>query len=103
MQGAQKMIFNKLIIRNFKQFEFLELELNEDINIIAGDNESGKSTILEALALVTTGRFCGRKFESFLSNDIFNCKAVAKYIASLSTAKPLPPPTILIELYVKGT
>ena len=63
------MIFNKLIIHNFKQFEHLQIELNHDINMIVGENETGKTTILEALALVTIGKFWGRKFEAFLSND----------------------------------
>ena len=95
------MIFNKLRIKNFKQFEELELVLDSDLNILSGDNESGKSTILEALALVTTGRFSNRNFESFLSNDIFNKKIVNNYLQSLETAKPLPPPEIEIELYAK--
>lgn len=56
------MIFNKLIIHNFKQFEHLQIELNHDINMIVGENETGKTTILEALALVTTGK-CSIKNE----------------------------------------
>lgn len=93
------MVFNKIIIKNFKQFEFLELDLSADLNILVGDNETGKSTILEAVALVTTGRFCGKRFESFLSNDIFNHSAVERYLASLLKDKKLSPPAILIELY----
>lgn len=55
------MTFNKLIIHNFKQFKHLQIELNHDINMIVGENETGKTTILEALALVTTGKFWGEK------------------------------------------
>ena len=45
------MRINKLKITNFKKFKNREFEFNEDINIIVGDNESGKSTLLEALEL----------------------------------------------------
>lgn len=93
------MIFNKLIIKNFKQYKEIELDLSPDLNILCGDNESGKSTILEAIALVTTGRFRGKKFESFLSNDIFNVEVVEKYLKSLSTSSKSSPPEIVIELY----
>lgn len=96
---GEKMIFNKLIVKNFKQFRELDLEINPDINIIVGDNESGKSTILEAIALATTGHFNGRNFDGFLSNEIFNYAVSEEYRVSLSTDKKLPPPTIEIELY----
>ena len=95
------MIFNKLIIHNFKQFEHLQIELNHDINMIVGENETGKTTILEALALVTTGKFWGRKFEAFLSNELFNYKAANSYLVSLSSEKPISPPEILIEVYAE--
>lgn len=95
------MIFNKLIIHNFKQFEYLQIELNQDINMIVGENETGKTTILEALALVTTGKFWGRKFEAFLSNELFNYNAANRYLSSLSSEKPISPPEILIEVYAE--
>lgn len=96
--GGVQMIFNKLVIKNFKKYEMLELDLNNDLNILVGDNDAGKSTILEAIALATTGRFGGRHFEDFLSNDIFNYNQREKYLESLSK-EPIEPPEILIELY----
>jgi len=38
---------------NFKKFRDELLEFNDDVNIFVGDNNAGKSTILEAL-----GRHC---------------------------------------------
>jgi AAA15 family ATPase/GTPase len=38
-------------IKNFKAFEDVKLLLNEDINILTGVNNSGKTTVLEALSL----------------------------------------------------
>lgn len=47
---------NKLIVENFKKFRSrLEIDFNDEINILIGDNESGKSTILKALEYVTSG------------------------------------------------
>lgn len=46
---------SKIILHNFKRFKDLTLNVNSDINIYIGDNESGKSTILQAIDLVSRG------------------------------------------------
>lgn len=45
------MFISKLKIRNFKCFSNIEIEFNPDFNLIIGENNSGKSTIFEALRL----------------------------------------------------
>ena len=40
------MIFDKIIIDNYKCFRHLELDLANELTIIVGDNETGKSTLL---------------------------------------------------------
>jgi putative ATP-dependent endonuclease of OLD family len=45
-------VIKKLILKNFKKFKYLELDLNESMNILVGDNEAGKSSLLLALDLV---------------------------------------------------
>jgi len=42
----------KVKIKNFKKFKEFEIELSNSTNLIIGDNESGKSTILSAIDLV---------------------------------------------------
>ena len=42
-------MIKKIFIQNYKIFEQFDLELNSDLDIIVGDNEVGKSTILEEL------------------------------------------------------
>ena len=42
----------KVQIKNFKKFENFSIELSNSTNLIIGDNESGKSTILTAIDLV---------------------------------------------------
>ena len=41
----------KIVLKNFKRFKSFEMNLNSTQNIIVGDNESGKSTILLAINL----------------------------------------------------
>ena len=94
------MHITKLYIKNFKCFEGdFVLSLNKDINIIVGNNEAGKSTILEAIQLVLTGLYQGKSIKSDLSQYLFNYNIVKQYIASLATDKKQSPPSIIIEVY----
>jgi predicted ATPase len=97
------MKINKIKIKNFKCYEgMFETALNEYINIIVGSNESGKSTILEAIHLALTGMLNGRYIRNDLSSYLFNLNVEREYVASLGTANPALPPDILIELYFSG-
>jgi predicted ATP-dependent endonuclease of OLD family len=44
-------LITRLMLQNFKKFPELDLRFTHDRNILVGDNESGKSTILLALTL----------------------------------------------------
>jgi len=90
----------KIVIENFKCFEGrFELELNKGLNILVGDNESGKSTILEAINLALTGWIYGKYLKNELNQSIFNRNILTKYLDSLKTGTPSSPPAIYIELY----
>ncbi len=93
------MHISKVLIRNFKCFrsDFV-LELNEGMNVLVGDNDSGKSTILEAINLALSGVFHGRFLRNDLSEHVFNRDAVEAYVADPKTG----PPELLIELYFAG-
>ena len=45
------MYISKLKVKNFKCFQDVEFEFNSNFNLIIGENNSGKSTIFEALRL----------------------------------------------------
>ena len=98
------MVIEKIVIENFKGFrDRFTLSLNKGLNIVVGDNEAGKSTILESINLALTGLYNGRYLQNELSQYLFNNEAVEEYLNSLKEeAKPLPPPAILIELYLEG-
>ncbi|MEB3309826.1 MAG: AAA family ATPase [Snowella sp.] len=44
------MHIQRITVQNFRCFEHLEFELNPDINIFVGNNGSGKSAVLDAIA-----------------------------------------------------
>jgi predicted ATP-dependent endonuclease of OLD family len=97
------MKIQKIKITNFKCYAgTFEAILNPSINIIVGANESGKSTILEAIHLALTGILNGRYIRNDLSSYLFNLSVEREYVASLSTDAPLPPPNIIIELFFSG-
>ena len=70
-------------------------------NIVVGDNEAGKSTILEAINLALTGIIRGKSIWNEISQYIFNKEAVDEYIVSLGTV-PIALPYITIEIFLGG-
>lgn len=96
------MFIEKIIIQNFKGFgDPFCLELNDGLNVLVGNNEAGKSTILEAVHLVLTGLLNGRYLKNELSPHLFNNEVVTEYLDSLKES-PKSPPEIRIELFLKG-
>ena len=94
------MALKKIKIENFKIYNgVFDLELNPGLNILVGDNEVGKSTILEAIHLALTGIINGKYLNTELTQYLFNNVIVKSYIDSLSTPNPQKPPQIKIELY----
>lgn len=88
------MKIKKIYIENFKSFKKLELDLNDGINILVGNNEAGKSTILEAIHLALTGLLNGKYLKNNLTEYLFNFECIQEY---LEYPKILP--YILIEIF----
>ncbi len=95
------MYIKKVVIENYKCFDGqFKLVFNEGLNILVGDNEVGKSTIIEAINLALSGWICGRPLKTELSESLFNNQVVAAYLKSVNETKvPTSPPSITIELY----
>ncbi len=97
------MYIEKVKIKNFKCFEdWFEVDLNEGVNIIVGNNEAGKSTLLEAIHLCLTGVLNGKYLRNELSPYLFNRNVERAYLDSIGTKNPLQPPDIQIELHLAG-
>jgi putative ATP-dependent endonuclease of OLD family len=99
--GEQIMIIEKIIIENYKcYYGKFPLDLNPCVNILVGNNESGKSTILEAINLALTGILNGKYLKNELSQYLFNHQTVSEYIDSFSEGVDTQaPPSICIEIF----
>lgn len=94
------MRIEKVNIENYKCFEGkFSIEFNQGVNILVGDNEAGKSTILEAINLALTGILHGRYLKNELSQYLFNHKIVCQYIEGVKSGDNPVPPEIVIEVF----
>ncbi|MES2019576.1 MAG: AAA family ATPase [Pseudomonadota bacterium] len=94
------MLVNSLRLINFKKFKDQTFEFNEDVNIFVGDNNAGKSTVLEALEIVLNFQHRGRPFGNELSPDLFNKDTVATFLSSPKSIENLP--ELVIEAYMSN-
>jgi putative ATP-dependent endonuclease of the OLD family len=92
----------RVIVRNYRTLENTDLKLGPGTNIIVGDNESGKSTLLEAINLALKCQLARRPAAYELHPYLFNAKTVAAFVDSHNAKKPAPPPEVLIELYLRN-
>lgn len=95
------MKIEKIKILNYKIFEEFSLSFNDDLNIIVGNNETGKSTLLEAINLGLTSQISGKSIQYELSPYLFNINSIKNYIENLQKDIFTPLPRIMIEIYLK--
>jgi predicted ATP-dependent endonuclease of OLD family len=91
----------RVIVRNYRALRNVDVTFGPGTNIIVGNNETGKSTLLEAINLALKCQLGRRPAAYELHPFLFNAGTVAEYVASHRAKKPQPPPEILIELYLK--
>ena len=97
------MHITRIYVEGFKRFTKFELELNPTFNVIVGDNETGKSTLLEAIGLALTGQYGGRLIQYAIDPFLFNAASVAEFFLRQQSGENWPPPHILIEAYLGST
>lgn len=94
------MYIKRIKIEGFKTFRIFDLTLNEHLNIIVGDNETGKSSLLAAINLVMSNQLAGRNIQYELNPYIFNNSIVKEYFDAIENGGQPEPPHILIEAYL---
>ena len=86
----------KLKLLNFKRFKEFEIEFDSKINTIIGDNEAGKSSIIEAIELLSSGS--RNKVETAGVESILNKDSISEFLAGDKSFDKLP--EIHVEAYL---
>ncbi|WP_437281281.1 AAA family ATPase [Sorangium sp. So ce375] len=93
------MQINRVVIKNYRALQDVTIEFRAGVNILVGDNEAGKSTVLEAIHAALTGQIGGRSIRYQLHPFMFNRAASDEFAKAVAAGKKPPPPEILIEIY----
>lgn len=94
--SAVPKVITKIKLVNFKRFQGFSLELQPERNLLIGDNESGKSTILQAIDLVLSGS--RSKVDTLGLESLMNIDAVGVFLAGTREYGELP--QLQVELYL---
>lgn len=89
-------LLTKIKLRNFRRFPSFEADLDPQLNIFVGDNESGKSSILLAIDLTLSGN--RSRVESLGLENLFNKDVIVTFLNSNRSTASLP--HLEIELYL---
>ncbi|NOI66539.1 AAA family ATPase [Vibrio sp. 99-8-1] len=89
----------KAKLQNFKKFSNYEIHLDPERNVLIGDNEAGKSTILTAIELVLSGS--KSKVESLGVEALLNASVVSDFLSGDKKIENLP--ILHIELFLNDT
>ena len=91
-------VIEKIRLQNYKRFLDYTVNPNPGINILIGDNEVGKSSILKAIDIVASGNL--RRIEAIGIDKLLNIEAVKQFGMGVRTIENLP--IMRIELYLAG-
>ena len=86
----------KLVLKGFKKFGQLQVEFERGLNILLGDNEAGKSTLLLAIDLVCSAS--RSRVESCGIESLLPINAVKEFMSGARSFNDLP--KIEVELFL---
>jgi putative ATP-dependent endonuclease of OLD family len=86
---------SKIKLKNFKRFDTFCCLFDPNLNLLIGDNEAGKSSILTAIDVVFSGS--RSKIDTLGLDCLFNQQAVEEFLASDKSYSKLP--EMFVELY----
>lgn len=89
---VEKNYIKSILINGFKKFQSFKIDFNDSRNIFVGENEAGKSTILDAIKLVLNQDY--RHADKAVLSDLFNVDMVKKF-------KEHPSLEILPKIYIE--
>lgn len=88
----------KIVVKNYKRFSNYTIEPNDTVNILIGDNETGKSTILEIIDIVSTASV--KKVENIGVSNIINYNSVLQFLNGERKIELLP--FVEADLFLDG-
>ena len=75
------MYIKEITLENFRNYKYEKIELNENTNIIFGDNAQGKTNILEAIFMLGLGKsFRTNKEKELIKENEKNSKIEIKFV-----------------------
>jgi len=92
-------VITKVKICGYRIFRDFKFTPNQKFNLIVGANESGKSTLMEAIVLALTGRINGRRASEELNPYWFNTALVEEFVQRRRDGERVAFPEIQIELF----
>lgn len=90
----------RMKIYGFKKFKNFDIVFNKNTNILVGDNESGKSTILDAINVVLTEKY--RNYDKYIIKELLNKELVSQF-KSIPSIESLPYIQIDLEIELEAT
>jgi putative ATP-dependent endonuclease of the OLD family len=92
-------VITKIRIRGYRIHRDLTIYPNSRLNLVVGANESGKSTLMEAVVLALTGRVNGRSAADELNPHWFNTEMVSEFVMKRRKGERPKFPEIDVELF----
>ena len=89
----------QLTILGLRKFKEIEIEFNKDMNIVVGENEAGKSTILETISIVLNQQY--KNVDKSIVKELLNKDNVEKFIRE-KRVSALPKIQIEIKFQMTG-
>lgn len=89
-------IIKKIKLSNFKRFKDFSVEFDNSLNLLIGDNEAGKSTILSAIDIVLSGS--RSKVETVGLENLFNVDVISDFLDSEKNYSDLP--KLYVEIFL---
>ena len=93
-------VITKLVLKNFRRFRDSTIAFTPGLNLLVGDNESGKTSVLQAINLALTSRWQGKYLNAELAPHFLNAETMAEYLAALAKGMNPEPPELVIELFL---
>lgn len=91
------------MIKNYRALKAADVTFHEGMNVVVGDNEAGKSTLLEAVNLALRGQINRRAVQYELHPFLINTDAVSEFVESHRQGNPICPPEVSVEVFLADT